>query len=145
MARSLTIHISAVSQSNFRLVKGASIPGWDQGIAQLKVGGKARLIIPPALGYGPRGAGNVIPPNATLVFQVELVDVKPAPKLGYVEIEAGTGRKAQAGRKVAVHYVGTLEDGTEFDNSLNRGQPIEFTLGVGQVIQGWDKRDCDDA
>jgi peptidylprolyl isomerase len=59
--------------------------------------------------------------------------------LEITEKVVGTGAEAVKGKGVSVHYTGRLEDGTQFDSSLDRGEPIRFRLGVGQVIEGWDK------
>ncbi len=140
----------------FPLGKGLVIPGWDEGIGLLPVGSKAKLIVPPDLAYGEFGAGGVIPPNATLYFEVELVDILPgspvaptqvaeadltttASGLKYYDLVSGNGPTPAPGQLVAVHYTGWLEDGTKFDSSLDWGQPFIFPVGQQTVIPGWDE------
>ncbi|MCL6511527.1 MAG: FKBP-type peptidyl-prolyl cis-trans isomerase [Anaerolineae bacterium] len=77
------------------------------------------------------------PAPAALPTQVNVVTT--ASGLQYIDQVAGTGAQPQPGQTVIVHYTGYLDDGTIFDSSLQRGQPFEFTLGVGQVIRGWDE------
>ncbi len=151
---------SSIERGNpitFPLGQGRVIRGWEEGIALMNVGDKYRLIIPPTLGYGEKGAGGVIPPNATLYFDVEVVAAKDGVKpydvsgkdtittasgLKYIEVfrtQDTTAKQAEKGKTVEVHYTGFLSSGKVFDSSVERGNPISFPLGVGQVIKGWDE------
>jgi peptidylprolyl isomerase len=111
----------------------------------MKAGGTRVLTIPPELGYGAQGAGGVIPPNATLVFEVELLAEPERKPLEMTDLVVGGGAEATSGVRVTVHYTGWLHDesadqqrGRKFDSSKDRGDPFRFHLGAGQVIRGWD-------
>ena len=134
----------------FILGKGDVIAGWDQGLVGMKVGGKRKLTIPSDLGYGAQGAlDGRIPPNSALIFEVDLLDDQgpaaatlPASSVTQLKIEdlvIGTGRQVKAGDTLSMNYTGWLENGTKFDSSYDSGQPIEFVLGQGSVIPGWEQ------
>jgi FKBP-type peptidyl-prolyl cis-trans isomerase len=129
------------------------IGGWTEGVQLMTPGSRYKFTIPPQLGYGEQGAGADIPPNATLIFEVELLSFTEGPKvpdfptideakltktasgLKYQMLTEGTGAQPTTSSRVTVHYSGWLTDGTEFDSSYARGQSIDF--GVTQVIKGW--------
>lgn len=128
-------------------------PGWDEGTTGMKVGGKRYLVIPPDLGMGAQ-EGSIIPPNSTLVMEVELMsateprvatkldekDFTTTPSgLKYYDLVEGTGETPKEGQAVVVHYTGWLEDGTQFDSSVDRGLEFSFTMGEGRVIPGWEE------
>jgi peptidylprolyl isomerase len=144
----------------FPLGVGRVIPGWEEGIAMLSKGSKAKFIIPAHLAYGEQGSGNVIPPNSDLIFEVELIDFREGPKpivhepnsmdgmkimktesgLQYAIVEKGDGPKAGPGKTVTVHYYGYLkESGEKFDSSFDRCEPFPVQLGARQVIPGWEE------
>jgi peptidylprolyl isomerase len=140
---------------NFVVGKGDTVfPGWEEGVTGMKVGGKRFLLIPSELGLGATGSGTVIPPNATLVMEISLVgahDPQVATKvadadykttasgLKYFDLKEGTGASPANGQTVVVQYTGWLQDGTQFDSSIDSGTPFSFVIGSGNVIPGWDE------
>ncbi|MCU0364880.1 MAG: FKBP-type peptidyl-prolyl cis-trans isomerase [Ignavibacteriaceae bacterium] len=139
----------------FILNSGSFIKGTDEGIVGMKTGGRRTMIIPSKLAYGEAGIG-FIPPNTDLKVIVELLEVKDrvvaemwkvdstlfkttASGLKYAIITNGDGPAVEAGKVVTVHYSGYLLDGTMFDSSVERDEPIQFVVGQGQVIPGWDE------
>jgi peptidylprolyl isomerase len=119
-------------------------------------GSKIRLIIPPKLAYGKKGYKNIVPPNTTITLDIEMIDLVPPPDikmwnntgkqahttqsgLKYYIFESGTGEQVKDSNVVVVHYSGYFTNGTLFDSSVKRFEPIKFPVGAGFVIDGWDE------
>lgn len=139
----------------FKLGQGAVIKGWDEAILLLNGGDKAKLVIPAALAYGNRPNGK-IPANAVLNFEVELMDIIPAPVawvpakgmdtittssgLKYIIFKQNPGNPMPAKTDVVhMHYTGFLTDGKIFDSSVEKGKPLPFPIGRKAVIPGWEE------
>ncbi|MEM9014263.1 MAG: FKBP-type peptidyl-prolyl cis-trans isomerase [Pseudomonadota bacterium] len=144
-----------------RFPLGDDLPGWAKGIALMGEGDRFRFFAPPELAYGERGAPPKVGPNEAVIYEVELLKVHSAERnlaaaesflsdnakkdgikttatgLQYEVLTAGDGAgdHPTAADIVKVHYQGTLLNGTEFDSSYSRGEPIEFPLA--RVIPGW--------
>ena len=131
------------------------IKGSEEGIVGMKPGGQRIIIIPSKCAYGADGMGP-IPPNTDIKVYVELVSTKEVPQvkmwdvdstlfkttasgLKYAIIKEGEGPLVQPQQQVSVHYSGFLSNGTKFDSSVERDEPLTFMAGVGQVIPGWDE------
>ncbi len=140
----------------FSLGQGMVIAGWDEGVALLNEGGKIRLIIPSELGYGERGSGGLIPPGATLVFDVELLEIvagspdspfevsddqftETESGLKYFDIEVGDGQTPEEGQVAFLHFTAWLEDGTKLGSTIDSGQPISYMLGSGELFPGFEE------
>lgn len=138
----------------FVLGQGMVIPGWEQGIAMMREGGQATLVIPPELAYGQQGSPPTIPPNSTLTFDVELVEIVVDPEplalnegdytetesgLLYYDMVEGTGETPVDGDRVLLEFVAWLEDGTFLGSSQQMGSPLVATIGIGQLFPGWEE------
>ncbi len=139
----------------FVLGSDSFIKGSEEGMVGIMPSGKRTIIIPSNLAYGKEGMGP-IPPNTDIKVVIELLSAKEVPAvkmwdvdstlfkttssgLKYAIIQEGTGENVKPAQTVVVHYSGFLLDGTKFDSSVERDDPITFVAGVGQVIPGWDE------
>lgn len=130
------------SPFSFRLGAGQVIRGVDMGVAGMRIGGLRRIVVPPELGFGAEGTV-LVPGGATLLFEVELVAGAEVP-FSATDLRVGEGAEAVNGRSLSVAYQGWLYDliapdhkGSLFDSATSES-PFPFTLGVGNVIAGWD-------
>lgn len=112
------------------------IDGWETGLLGMQVGGIRKLTVPPELGFGETGNSNgTIPPNATVVSVIELLELDQSFQLE--DLVVGSGDSPVRGSQLSVYYTGWLTDGTVFD-STRTGSPFSFTIGSSSVIQGWE-------
>ncbi|XP_029912853.1 peptidyl-prolyl cis-trans isomerase FKBP10 [Myripristis murdjan] len=127
---------------NIYLGQGEVIKGMDEGLLGMCVGERRLIIIPPFLAYGEKGYGTMIPPQATLVFEVVMVDLFNPKDNVTVEVKEAPEvctRRTVVGDYIRYHYNGTFQDGTAFDSSYQRNSTYNTYIGKGYVISGMDK------
>ena len=148
--------ISRGEPITFPFDQGGLIEGWLEAMRLLHQGDKVRLIIPSDLAYGDTGSPPTIPGGATLVFDLELVEIsegapeaptevaaddyqETASGLKYYDMVVGDGASPEPGKVVTMHFTLWLEDGTMLGSSLNTGQPVQVQVGSGQLFEGWEE------
>lgn len=127
---------SSVGKKPFQFILGAGqvIVGWDKGMVGIKEGGKRLLTIPSEMGYGKDGAGDSIPPNSTLKFDVKLIKLDRIESKILVE---GKGEPAKGGDSCELHYLLTDKDGKKIDSSYDRNQTFPVNIGSTRLITGF--------
>lgn len=131
------------------------ISGWDEAVMLMSVGEVAQFIMPPELAFGEEGLQGLVPPNARVVFELQLLEITPPPPppvsvdeedfevlesgVKIFTLEEGDGASPQEGDTVTVHYRLWLEDGTQIDSSFDRDQPFPFVVGTNSTIPGWEE------
>jgi peptidylprolyl isomerase len=129
----------------FHLGTGEVMKGWDEGVSGMKTGGKRELLVPAALAFGERGSGGVIPPNATLFYEVELLEIweKTDSGLEYFDLKEGSGAQPRTGQICMIHYAGWLwrsnARAKKFESTIDRDEPFSFSLGSDDVLKGRDE------
>jgi peptidylprolyl isomerase len=124
----------------FTLGKKEVIPGWEEGIPGMKVGGERQLTVPPSLAYGDTGAGDVIPPKSTLKFAIKLLRIDREGDPTGIEktvTKEGSGTSAVEGDLMDIHYLGTYLNGIKFDSSYDRKSPLHIIAGHERLIKGF--------
>jgi FKBP-type peptidyl-prolyl cis-trans isomerase len=129
----------------FHVGTGEVIKGWDEGVSSMRAGGKRELLIPANLAFGEHGAGGVIPPNADVLYEVELLEIwkRTDSGLEYVDEREGTGAEPSTGQTCVIHYTVWLwrgnAKGKKIDSSVDRDEPFSFSLGHSEVLKGRDE------
>jgi FKBP-type peptidyl-prolyl cis-trans isomerase len=138
----------------FQLGVGQLLGAWETGVPGMRSGGKRIIISPPQYGYGSDGIPNIIPPNDTLRFEIELIAVHKVPDIWpfdsasgrwtssgilYQIQSRGIGERPQIGQTIEIAYTGYLQDSTMFDSSYLRTESFRTRIGLGQVIRGLDE------
>jgi len=121
----------------FTLGENKVIEGWERGLIGMREGGQRILTIPPRMAFGTESS-EIIPVNATVIYEIELLEVDNPNELGIHILKEGEGDEVEIGDVLEVHYIGSFGDARIFDSSINRARPLTFTFGNGSVIQGWD-------
>jgi len=138
----------------FRVGMKQLLPGFDEGVATMRAGARRELLLPPEIAYGQEGLAGTVPPDSWIKIDVKVLKIEPSPPppepwnevgyeittlssgLQYIDFVVGDGKSPTPDSSVGIHFSAFLDDGTLFDSTVTRGQPIEFKLSESPLIEG---------